>query len=246
MDQNGKVIKASDTELVISFPTEKKTELGFLIQAPFKATKSRDNIKSDDPANHQMIQTAAQLAADSLSVLRDTNCLSVASYNALPLDEDDFPEDNFFRPVYDQVREALKTQSLLPAHGGSYIKSDEAKLARGKELVELFSPEQLSELFDKEKIVWLDASITSDALPEFHYYLRDLVDRVEVTPESLVSKLTADFLSKRSLVWLIQFIQYAEDRAKVLRRVPFIRLQSGEQVALPENPDERSNRMVCT
>lgn len=237
MDKYGKIIKASDTELVVSFPTEKKTELGFLIQAPFKATKSRDNIKSDDPANHQMIQTAAQLAAYGLSILRDTNRLAVSSYNALPLDEDDFPEDNFFRPVYDRVHEALKTQSLLPANGGSYITSDVAKLARGKELVGLFSSEQLGELFDKEKMVWLDVSITSDNAPEFHAYLRDLVDKVEVTPESLVPKLTADFFSKQSLAWLIQYIQYAEEGAKVLRRVPFIRLQSGKQVALSENPN---------
>lgn len=237
LGENGKVRRASDTELVISFPTEKKTELGFLIQAPFKATKSRDNIKSDDPANHQMIQTAAQLAAEGLSILRDTNRLVVSSYKALPLDEDDFPEDSFFRPVYDRIREALKTQSLLPAHSGNYITSDEAKLARGKELVGLFSPEQLGELFGKEKMVWLDASITSDTAPEFHAYLRDLVDKVEVTPESLVSKLTADFFSKQSLAWLIQYIEYAEEGAKVLRRVPFIRLQSGKQVALPENPN---------
>lgn len=235
LDQNKNVIKASDTELVISFPTEKKTELGFLIQAPFKATKSRDNIKIDDSANHQMIRAAAQLAADSLAILRDTDRLAVASYNALPLDEEDFPEDNFFHPVYEQIREALRTQSLLPAHGGSYAKADEAKLARGKGLVDLFSPRQLGALFGKGKIVWLDASITSDAFPEFHKYLRDLVDRIEVTPESLFPKLTTGYLSKQSLAWLIRFIQYAEEGAKVLKRVPFIRLQSGEHVALPEN-----------
>ncbi|ASF46699.1 sacsin N-terminal ATP-binding-like domain-containing protein [Methylovulum psychrotolerans] len=234
MDKNGKITRENDTELVISFPTEKKTELGFLIQAPFKATKSRDNIKSDDLANHQMIQTAAQLAADSLSVLRDANRLAVNSYNALPLDENDFPEDNFFRPIYNRIYEALKNKSLLPAHGGSYITSDNAKLARGKELVGLISSKQLGELFNKEKTTWLDASITSDTLPEFHSYLRNLVDKVEVTPESLVPKLTAGFFSKQSLAWLIQFIQYADEGAKILRRTPFIRLESGEQVALPE------------
>ncbi len=235
MDKNGEVIKASDTELVVSFPTEKKTELGFLIQAPFKATKSRDNIKRDDPANHKMIQTAAQLTADSLSVLRDTNRLAVTSYSALPLDEDDFPEDNFFRPVYDRVREALKTQSLLPAHCGGFIKADEAKLARGKDLVDLFSSEQLGKLFDKEKLAWLDASITIDSFADFHGYLLDLVDGIQVTPDSLVPKLTDDFLSNQSVAWLIQLIQYAEQRPNVLKRAPFVRLQSGKQVALPEN-----------
>ncbi len=238
LDQNGKVTKAHDTELVVSFPTEKKTELGFLIQAPFKVTKPRDNIKSDDPANHQIIQTAAQIAVDSLTILRDAQSLTIASYNALPLDEDDFSEDNFFRPVYDRIREAFESNSLLPAHGGGFIKADEAKLARSKDLVDLFSPEQLGNLFGKEKLVWLDASITSDAFPEFHNYLRGLVDGIQVTPDSFASKLTADFLCKQSVEWLIKLIQYAEV-VKSLKQVPFVRLQTGEHVSLPENSNSK-------
>lgn len=238
IDQNGKVIKASDTELVVSFPTEKKTELGFLIQAPFKATKSRDNIKSDDPANHQMLKTAAQLAADSLAVLRDAGCLDITSYNALPLDEEDFPKECFFRPVFDKVREALKKQSLLPAYNGSFIKADEAKLARGKELVDLFAPEQLGVLFGKQQLVWLDSSITSDKLPYFHEYLLGLIDGIQITSDSLVPKLTAEFLKVQTINWLIKFIEYVEDGAKALKRTPFIRLQSGKQVTLPDKPTE--------
>jgi uncharacterized protein YicC (UPF0701 family) len=44
--------------LVVYFPTEKKTELGFLIQGPFKTTKARDNIAQDSEANRQMIEAA--------------------------------------------------------------------------------------------------------------------------------------------------------------------------------------------
>lgn len=238
LDENGKVTRATDTELVISFPTEKKTELGFLIQAPFKAIKSRDNIKSDDLANHQMLETAAKLAADSLAILRDSGCLVVASYNALPLDEDDFPENSFFRPVYEKIRDALKTQLLLPTCDGRFIKADEAKLARGKELVELFSPEQLAALFGKQQLVWLDSSITSDKFPEFHGYLLNLVDGIQVTSESLVPKLTAEFLKVQAINWLVKFIQYVEDGAKALKLTPFIRLQSGKQVALSDKPTE--------
>jgi len=236
LDENGKVTRASDTELVISFPTEKKTELGFLIQAPFKATKSRDNIKSDDPANHQMIQTAAQLAADGLSILRDTNRLAVSSYNALPLDEDDFPEDSFFRPVYDRVREALKTQSLLPAHGGNFLKSENAKLALRLDFVKLFSSSQISELFGVADLNWLDIAISSENTNSgFKDYLIELIDDVEVDPSELSSKLTSGFFSQQTVDWLIQFITYAEDADKSFRKTPFIRLQSGKQVALPEN-----------
>lgn len=238
LDENGKVTRASNTELIISFPTEKKTELGFLIQAPFKATKSRDNIKSDDPANHQMLQSAATLAAESLALLRDSGCLAVNSFNALPLDKDDFSEENFFRPVYEKIREALKTQPILPAFNGSFISADQAKLARGKELIELFAPEQLGDLFEKQQLVWLDSSITSDKFLKFHSYLLDLVDGIQIIPESLAPKLTADFLKVQTISWLIKFIQYVEDGAKALKRTSFIRLQSGNHVPLPDKQTE--------
>ncbi|MFI3189606.1 hypothetical protein BCS42_05665 [Crenothrix sp. D3] len=231
--EKGKVIKAHDTELVVSFPTKEKTELGFLIQAPFKVTKSRDNIKSDyDSANHQMINTAAQLVTDSLLILRDAKKLNVASYNALPLNEENFSENSFFRPVYDQVREALKTQALLPAHNGSFIKANEAKLARIQPLVDLFSPKQLGALFNKKQLFWLDSSITESGIyKDIYDYLKHLVSDIEVSVDNkLTSKLTDEFFSKRSINWLIQFILYAEQGAKPLKNLPFVRLQSGKQV----------------
>ncbi len=230
--KDGAVTRADNTELVVFFPTEKKTELGFLIQAPFKATKGRDNIKSDDPANHQMIKAAAQLAADSLNDLGNHKLLNVESFNALPLREQDFPESSLFRPVYDRVREALKTQLLLPAHGGGFIKADEAKLARGEKLVGLFSQEQLGSLFGKKNLAWLDEDITADKYPDFYAYIVGLAEGMLITPESLSPKLTAEFLGKQPMDWLIKFIQYAMLGAQSLKKVPFIRLSSGKHVSL--------------
>ncbi|MDD5034679.1 MAG: hypothetical protein PHE55_07945 [Methylococcaceae bacterium] len=256
--KDGSVIKANNTQLVVFFPTEKETKLGFLIQAPFKTTKSRDNIKADDSANRQMIQAAAQLAADSLETLRDMGLLNVASFNALPLSNQDFPkpanynkDSSLFYPVYEKVREAIKTQPLLPAHGGGFIKVGEAKLARGKELVELFSPEQLGILFGKEPLAWLDASITeSSETAEIHTYLigrkkdyssqdsvEPLVEGIQIDADALAQKLTADFLGKQTIEWLVKFVQYAIRGAQSLRKVPFIRLASGKQVSLPTSKE---------
>lgn len=248
--KNGAVTRAGNTELIVFFPTEKKTELGFLIQAPFKATKARDNIKTDDSANRQLIDAAAQLAADSLLVLRDLGLLNVASYAALPLRAQDFPENSLFCPVYERVREALKTQPLLLAKGGGFVKADEAKLARGKELVELFSPEQLGSLFGKDRLVWLDATITeSGETTDLHTYLVGrkkqhqqvwevvpLVEGMQVDADTFAPKLNADFLSKQAMDWLIRFIQYAIDGAQKLKEVPFIRLASGGHVSKSTPP----------
>ena len=247
--KDGSVTRAEDTKLVVFFPTDRTTELGFLIQAPFKTTKARDNIKTDVTANHQMLETAAQLAADSLLVLRDLGLLNVASYAALPLRAQDFPESSLFRPVYDKVCEALKTLPLLPANGGGFIKADQAKLARGKDLVTLFSPEQLSSLFGKERLVWLDASITeSGETADLHTYLigrkkqysqvwevAPIVEGMQVDADILAPKLTADFLGKQPIDWVARFIPYAMQGAQSLRKVPFIRLESGGHVSMPSD-----------
>ncbi len=242
--ENGKVVPARNTELVVYFPTEKKTGLAFLIQGPFKTTKSRDNIKSDDLANQRMLKAAAQLAAESLEILRDDNLLDVSSYLALPLRE---LEDSFFMPVYEKIRKSLKTKPLLPAYDGIFIKAQEAKLASSKELVNLFSREQLSRLFGEKNLSWLNESITTIA--DLHTYLvgrkkykwckdweiKPLWPELQVEPADLAPKLTASFFSSQPLAWLIKFIRYAAERGSALRHTPFIRLESGEQVSLPKN-----------
>jgi hypothetical protein len=146
------------------------------------------------------------------------------------------------------VREVFKTQQLLPAEGGGFIKPDEAKLARGQEMTKLFFPGQLAVLFGKEKLNWLDASITERGEnADLHVYLvgrkkqypydtgiEPLVEGLQVEADTLASKLTADFLSEQKIEWLIRFINYAKS-IQAMRKVPFIRLESGEQVALSEN-----------
>ena len=248
--ENGKVIPARNTELVVYFPTEKKTGLAFLIQGPFKTTKARNNIKPDDPANQQMLETAAHLTANSLETLRDLNLLDVSSYLALPLQ---VPEDSFFHPVYERIRETLRTRPLLPADDGTFIKAQEAKLARGKELVDLILPEQLGRLFGKKNLSWLDRLITeSGAMANLHTYLvgrkkqwsqvwenEPLLDGFQVDADTLAPKLTADFLGSQQLPWLVKFIEYVKQPqiSLALRRTPFIRLVSGKQVSLPASAE---------
>jgi hypothetical protein len=254
--ENGKVIPARNTELVVYFPTEKITGLAFLIQGPFKTTKARDNIDKGSKANEELLATAAKLAADSLEALRDLGLLKVESYKVLPLQNNIFQDDEakFFLPVYEAIRKALKSKSLLPRHGGGFIRINEARLVRGKELVELFSQEQLGPLFGKENLSWLDASITeSGPMADLHTYLvgrkknqwsqdwdiEPLWDGLLVDADTLAPKLTADFLGRQPLPWLVKFIQYVmqPQSSSALKRTSFIRLVSGKQVSLPANEE---------
>lgn len=261
-NETEQIVRVKDTPLVVYFPTEKATMFGFLMQGPYRTTPSRDNITREDNWNATLARETAQLVADSIEHMRDLNLLDVSSYLALPLH---VPEDSFFRDIYDSVRKALREKPLLPGHGGDFIKVEEAKLARGKELVELFSPGQLGPLFGKEKLFWLDMSITeSGDMADLHTYLvgkkykagldtylvgkkgiqfwkiEPLLEELLVDADILAPKLTADFLGKQPLSWLVKFIQYAAQGsvALALKQTPFIRLVSGKQVPLPLNENE--------
>lgn len=229
-----KVTPLERGQVSIFFPAEKETSgLHFHVHAPFASTVARDSVR-DCEANKILIGAIADLTANKLITLRDRGFLNITSYAALPMRAQDFPEGSLFRPMYDSVRAALLAHPLLPANGGVFKKAEEVKLARGKELVDLFSSNQLGLIFGKKELFWLDSSITeSVATVNFHNYLCDEIEGVEVLPESLEPKLTAQFMRGQSICWLIKFIQYAMQGSRSLKRVPFIRLQSGDHVILP-------------
>jgi hypothetical protein len=248
---NGKVVPAQNTELSVYFPTEKKTELGFLIQGPFKTTKARDNISLDSEANHQLIEEIAILAADSLEILRDLELLNVDSFLAFPLKGSVFKDENasFFAPVYRHVRNALQSKKLLPSNTGKFIHADNAKLARGEALTSLLSSEQLSCLFGAENMEWLNSSITeSGRLSSFHEYLvgrkrlypagweqEPLIMNVLVDAQNILPEFDDVFFKKQQLGWLIKFYLYVQEensRKNLVRNksVPCIPLESGKWV----------------
>lgn len=241
--QAGRVVRAKNTELVVSFPTAKKTELGFLIQGPFKTTKPRDNIEDEIKAkeNPQLLETAALLAADSLEYLRDLGLLSVESFTALPLQSSVFQNDGtrFFKPVYEAIRNVLKSKSLLPRHKGGFVAASEARLARGAQLADVFSPEQLGTLFGVDQCYWLDTAITADRMPELRDYLagkrkqwsrneweqEPLVDGIEVEAKDIAAKLTASFFQVQDESWLVDFYKYLDKNFEPYRETPFVRLE---------------------
>jgi hypothetical protein len=228
-----KVMPLDHGQVSIYFPAEKEiSNLKFHIHAPFASTVARDSVRADCVANKILIGAIAELTASSLKQLSDLGLLNVESFNVLPLRAQDFPEGSLFCPVYDKVREAFKTQPLLPADDGDFISASEAKLASVGELVGLFSKAQLSLLFDKDGLAWLHKDIATEKYQDLRLYLLELAAGMEIRPETLASRLTADFLVNQPMEWLTDFIQYAMQGAQSLRKSPFIRLASGGHVSL--------------
>jgi hypothetical protein len=208
------IVRINDAYLVAFFPTEKETHLGFLIQGPYRTTPARDNIPKDDEWNRQLIRETATLVTQTLPALRDTGLLTISLLEALPIRSADFPIDSMFRPLFEQVRAALRDQPLLPTHDGQFVPARHARLARGAELLSLLSPQQLGELLGRNKpIYWLSGEITANRTPDLYGYLLEQrsfwsgdghgaktpVEEMEIRPETVMRIITDQFIAPTSL-----------------------------------------------
>lgn len=241
--------KESAGKIFAYLPVRSEPCIPFLINADFILTSSREDIQEKELWNKWLAVCVAELIGESLEGLKKYHHLTVDFLEKLLKGILALKEKNLLFPIAGAIRKVLKTEDLLPAYNGTFIKVNEAKLARGKDLVELFSPEQLGFLFGKQELFWINPSITeSGNYADIHtflvgkkyqwfnsYEIEPLLEGLQVDADTLAPKLTADFLSSQPLPWLVKFIQYAEHGALALKRIPFIRLKCGKQVSLPIN-----------
>lgn len=132
--------------LSVFFATAIETNLGFLIQAPFRTTPSRDNIPFPDEWNESLIDELAALLIEALGVLRDVRLLNGGVLSTLPLMEIKFAAGSLLRPFFDAVQMALRSLPLLPKFPEGYISGENATFAGSTDLRELIDSSQLTSL----------------------------------------------------------------------------------------------------
>ncbi len=247
-----RLVKRDDSPLVVFFPTEKETFLGFLIQGPYRTTPARDNVPEHDPSNQALVRETATLLADVLRELRDDGLLTADVLLALPLDTTRFRPGTMFRPLFDSVRAALAHEKLIPVAGGGYGAASELKLAGGAALRELLLPDQLSALYGVgQPLAFAHESITDDRAHLLRRYLREEIGIHEVTPEAVVARATREFLVAQSDAWITRFYAFLHQNSALWREPrspgelpgpartkPIIRLEDGSHVT-PFGASER-------
>jgi hypothetical protein len=243
-----KIIKSP---LVVYFPTEMETFMGFLIEGPYKTTPARDNIHPEDNWNLTLINETAHLIVDALHNLKEMGLLTVSLLDALPIREPNFAEEIFY-PIAVAVQEALKNYDLLSAYDGTFISGRNAKLARGSELLNLLDNNQLLELYhSKDPIKWLSGDITSDRTPDLRNYLIEYLGIEEVRPESFAEILNEDFLKKQDDQWLLDFYSVLINKWKdlwekpnsILRKKKILRIEDNSHV-IPFKEDGTPNAFL--
>ena len=238
------LVRREGAPLVVFFPTQKETFLGFLIQGPYRTTPARDNVPEHDPSNQALVRQTAALLADVLRELRDDGLLTVDVLQALPLDAARFQPGTMFRPLFEAVRTALARDQLIPLAGGGYGGAAEVRLARGSGLSQLLGPDRLGALCGAGlPLAFVAEPITENRTPVLWRYLSEEIGIDEVTPESVVSMISREFLAAQSDAWISRFYVFLDqhsalwrapefpgDQPGPVRDRPIIRLEDGRQV----------------
>lgn len=244
-DQPGRwvVVPVASSPLVVFFPTAVETNLGFLVQGPYKTTPSRDNIPRHEPWNKHLVGQTAELLVEAMRWLRDNEMLDVSALRCLPLDREKFPEGSMFEPLFAASRQALLDEPLLPRFDGGYVAASRSKLARTQELRELFSPQQVAQLFGAEEAAWLTGDITQDRAPEIRQYVMRELGVTEVTPEIIVPRLNQAFLEAQADDWIASLYEFLSGQPALKRRldgVPLVRLSDGRHVVARANDEPQA------
>ncbi|HEX3387860.1 MAG TPA: hypothetical protein VHT94_02375, partial [Streptosporangiaceae bacterium] len=240
-----RLVPQDGSPLVVFFPTQKETFLGFLIQGPYRTTPARDNVPGDDPANQALVGETAALLVSVLRELRTGGLLTGEVLQALPLDPARFAPGSMLRPLFDVVRAALTDEDLIPAAGGGYAAARNLKLASPGDLAELVSHGQLEALFQTDHpLAFAQLPRNENQSAPLSRYLRAEIGVGEVTPADLLTRATSGFLEAQPDEWITRFYGFLysdpalwrEPRvpgepAGPARTRPIIRLEDGRQVA---------------
>lgn len=236
-DENGhrKIRPVERSRLVVFFPTVVETNLGFLVQGPYRTTPSRDNIPHMDEWNRTCVGETAKLLVDSLRWLRDQGLLDAKVLECLPLNPEKF-EESMFWEFFEATKKAFEQEEILPAIGDGYVSAEGGRLARTRELRELLDPMQLGLLENnKGSLRWLDGQISQDRTPKLRNYLLQVLDMRELTPETLILRLNRDFLEIQSDEWIESLYKFFGQQVALRQRLqfgslPILRLVNGSHV----------------
>lgn len=252
IDESGKEIieKEKDSKLIVFFPTEKVTYLNFLIQAPYKTTPNRENIPLDDEQNQYLIEETASLVADSISIIKGLDLLTVSFLEVLPIDQN-HSDEIIYSSIFEKVKDKfLSEEALLPTSNGNFITSQDSLLARRKDLADLLDETDIHILFGKNN--WLDTNITYDKTRQLRDYLVNELDIREVDFENFAVNINKEFIELKKDAWLVDFYGglleqrslwaksgYYGRNAGVLREKPIIRLSDCTHIA----PCDKENKI---
>ena len=113
-----RIVPAGRGSVAVFFPAEKETSnLRFHLHAPFIPELSRASIK-DHSDNADLFARLAELAAKSLSTIRDLGLLDREFLGVLPNSHDPLPEA--YKPFHEAIVQEMREKPLVPMQDGGH------------------------------------------------------------------------------------------------------------------------------
>lgn len=242
LDENNNLV-ATNEQAFCFFPTKETTGLNFVVHAPFLLTDSREGIKAGALHNKTMISLLANLAADSLLLLKKLNLINDNIFKILPYDESKFNDINdknkiSFKPFYSLIKNKFETEAILPTIDG-YTNSENAYWADVPNLVNLFSVKQLRELYtDNENAEWVFVTFGRDETMRTNRSLANYINEITddwFEADDLLDMITANFIKGQEIDWLFKFYTYVgatQNRVNKVKQKPIFLDDLGNAVAV--------------
>ena len=236
-EDNSKIIPVTDPGLFVFFPTKEVTGLKFLIHAPYKTTPSRESIPFNDQQNDMITDELLELISRSFHDIKKMGLLNVDFLSILPIEENS--QHLLYKKVFNRVHDDLAKHPLLPTEiGQRFVSSEEALMARGKELSHLLDDTDCNALFERK--YWIDTAITPDRTRPLWDYLNKVLKIPEIDMEKFCQLISENFIKEKSDQWIVKFYSSVADSKALyrksgrLRQKPIIRLEDGSHIT-PDN-----------
>lgn len=257
LENNTKLETGYTYEAFCFFPTKEDTKLGFIVQAPFLLTDSREGIKNGENWNTRLIELLAGLSGDAIKILKeigvkngsyliDDSILEIIPFNDSVYASNGISSKISFSPFYKEIRNIFLNNQILPGKKGRYYSRAKAYWAADTELSDLFSDEQLSDLFKNPNSGWVFISKGQKQLNQanrnLENYISGLISEV-VDAKKLLRLFTKEFVEKQTDEWLIQLYTYLasrkylwDDKDKIALKQPIL-LNQNRKAVIPFNKD---------
>lgn len=251
LDEQDRIVPlAGESSVLFSFlPTRKEMHLRFLVQAHFKTTFARDDIRDLETSawNRWLLEEVAAFLPDILLELKAADMLTPAVIRALPIPGEDVLDaesrPRLLHPLLASGVAALTEHALIPAEAaGVHGRAAQVFHPHNQALRRLLSAADRAEITGVESAAWIHPDLRWDGGTEGEL-LRAAGVR-EVTPAQVVSWLAAKdgaWFEAKNDAWVAELYRYLASPAlraerERLRPLPLARRENGRHVCAGAEP----------
>ena len=151
-----KLVTKGTQNIYCFFPTKETFDTCFVSHAPFLLTDNRQNLKPNENLNKDLVKLLAQLAADAVVLLcgyridEQTRLIDENLTDIIPsfskIDYHYYLDNSFQRPLENAFSRLVDNERVFLSRGGKYLTLQESYVGSPRDLVDLISRKQLSQL----------------------------------------------------------------------------------------------------